>query len=285
MGNGIVFGFETYFDAGLNKIVPWATAAVARSLPLVQERFGSYAEFGGAGIADILGPRFSASKVIEASWLETTLLLNRGDHFEVSPLPAEAQFSPAFGLGVADFDGDGHEDVFLAQNFFAVDGDTSRYDAGRGLLLAGDGRGGFRPVPGQESGLKVYGEQRGAATGDYDGDGRVDLVVAQNGAETKLYHNTGAKPGLRVRLRGPAGNPDGAGATLRLAHGDTMGPAREIHAGSGYWSQDCAVQVLAGTLPARVWTRWPGGRTNLIEVPAGTREVTIAADGKATLVK
>src|SRR5204863_1697229 len=131
--------------------------------------------------------------------------------------------------------GDGNEDIFLSQNFFAVDGDTSRYDAGRSLWLAGDGQGQFRAVPGQKSGLKVYGEQRGCALCDYDGDGRPDLVVTQNGAETKLYHNVGAKPGLRVRLKGTAGNPAGVGAVLRAKFRDRYGPAREVHAGSGYW--------------------------------------------------
>jgi hypothetical protein len=100
-------------------------------------------------------------------------------------------------------------------------------------------------VAGPESGVTVYGEQRGAALADYDGDGRVDLAVTQNGAETKLFRNEGAIPGLRVRLRGPLGNPSGIGAVLRLVFGQRMGPAREIHAGSGYWSQDSVVQVLA----------------------------------------
>ena len=113
----------------------------------------------------------------EADWLETTALLNRGDHFEARVLPLEAQLAPGFAVCVADYDGDGNEDVFLSQNFFAVNADTSRYDAGRGLLLQGDGQGGFRAVPGQESGIKVYGEQRGAAVCDFDGDGRTDLVV------------------------------------------------------------------------------------------------------------
>ena len=70
---------------------------------------------------------------------------------------------------------------------------------------AGTARGASEPVPGQESGIKVYGEQRGAALCDYDHDGRMDLVVTQNGDQTRLFHNVGAKPGLRVRLVGPAG--------------------------------------------------------------------------------
>jgi hypothetical protein len=54
----------------------------------------------------------------------------------------------------------------------------------------------------------VYGEQRGAVLCDFDGDGRVDLAVNQNGAEIKLYQNVPGKPGLRVRLNRPPGNLD-----------------------------------------------------------------------------
>src|SRR6185503_10778294 len=109
---------------------------------------------------------------LTASTLATTVFLNRKGRLEAIPLPAEAQFAPTFGVCVADFDGDGREDLFLAQNFFAFGVEDSRLDASRGLLLRGDGKGGFVAVPGQTSGIKVDGEQRGAAVADFDRDGR-----------------------------------------------------------------------------------------------------------------
>jgi len=195
------------------------------------------------------------------------------------PLPREAQFAPAFGIAVGDFDNDGNEDVFLAQNFFATLHNTSRYDAGRGLWLKGDGAGNFTPVSGQESGVKVYGEQRGCALSDYDHDGRVDLVISQNGAATKLYHNVGAKPGYRVRLKGPEANPAGIGAAIRLYFGERAGPVRELHAGSGYWSQDSAVQVMGSPEPpTRIWVRWPGGKTVTKDLAPNTREIEVSSN-------
>jgi hypothetical protein len=94
---------------------------------------------------------------------------------------------------VADFDGDGKQDLFLAQNVFAVHPETSRFDAGRGLLLRGQGDGRFTAVPGQESGILIYGEQLNAASCDYNHDGRVDLAVTQTGAQTRLYKNVWAQ--------------------------------------------------------------------------------------------
>jgi hypothetical protein len=101
-----------------------------------------------------------------------------------------------------------------------------------------------------------------------------------------LFRNAKARPGLRVKLAGPPGNPDGIGACVALMTGARRGPAREVHGGSGYWSQDSAVQVLATPdSPMQIWVRWPGGKETTNAVPADARSLLLKADGTVTLVR
>jgi hypothetical protein len=192
-----------------------------------------------------------------------------------------AQMAPAFAPVVADFDGDGKEDVFLSQNSFATHRETGRLDSGRGLLLLGDGTGDFTALSPNESGLALTGEQRGAAVADFDEDGRPDLAIAQHGAPVKLFRNRGGTAGRRIRLVGPAGNRSAIGAQVRLKVADRVGPAREIHAGSGYWSQDSSVLVFApSATPPLLWVRWPGGRVTETPLPLEPRECTVDSSGR-----
>jgi hypothetical protein len=257
---------EAQYDDRLRAIAPLMSLdRLLGVLPALRFGTRSFAAYANEPIQQVLGPAMS-----------------RAARLDPVPLPTEAQLAPAFYAGVADFDGDGKEDLFLSQNFFPMEMGTPRYDGGRGLLLLGDGAGGLEPVPGQVSGILVYGDQRGAAFGDFDGDGRVDLAISQNGSQTKLYHNEAAKPGLRVRLIGPPGNPRAIGAVVRVEYGERKGPAREVHGGSGYWSEDGAVQVLGlDGVPSAVWVRWPGGRTADVPVPSGAREITVRLGGES----
>ena len=281
-GDGIVLVIESHFGHAMHQLVPErGLSCSSTAMPFIKRITPTYQAFGGSGIGDIYGDKLKDAPSLYANTLEHLVLLNRGDHFEAAPLPAEAQRAPAFGVTVADFDGDGKEDIFLSQNFFAAQIETPRIDAGRGLLLKGDGQGHFTPVPGQLSGLAIYGDGRGAAAGDFDRDGRMDLAVAQNGAATKLYRNIRATPGLRVHLAGPDGNVTGLGAQVAVVFASgRRGPVREIHGGSGYWSQDSSAVVLSAPEPAaKIQVRWPGGKETSSEIPVGAVELTISGDG------
>jgi hypothetical protein len=280
-GDGSFDIIETHFEQALKKIVPERPLTVlGKAMPFLRERFPTHQAFSTAGIEELLGPAVKSAQSLRANWLESTVFLNRGDHFEPVVLPAQAQFSPSFGIAASDFDGDGFVDLVLGQNFFAVQPLTPRYDAGRALFLKGNGKGGFTAVSSLGSGLRVDGEQRGVAMADYDHDGRMDVVITQNSGETKLYHNAIGTAGLRVQLKGPPENIDAIGASCRWIAGGKTSPRFEIHAGSGYWSQDSFTLILPRSpVEAEVEVRWPKGLQTLTKVPAQSREVLIRFDG------
>ena len=249
-------------------------------LPWLRESFPTHAAFSEATVPALFGTRTNGLRMYSASTLDSMLFLNRGAVFEAVPLPMEAQIAPAFCPVVADFDGDGNEDLFLSQNLYGVHSSLARLDGGRGLVLLGDGQGHFRVLRPEESGVQMYGEQRAAAVADVDLDGRVDLAVAQNDTETKLYMNSTGKPGLRVRLGKEPKDPSILGAKLRVGHAGRWGPVREIRAGGGYLSQDSLMPVMAVfSTNSELQVQWPGGRITVSALPANAREVVVSSDG------
>ena len=257
--------------------VPWREwSAVREALPFAAETVPTHEAYGRGGLPGLLGAHGTGARRVESRWHASTVFLNRGDRFEIRPLPTEAQWAPAFGITAADFDGDGNQDLFLAQNFFGVDAETSRHDAGLGLLLAGDGAGGFRALSPAASGIVLPGEGRGSAAGDLDLDGRIDLVVTQQAGPTALLRNRGGRPGWGLRLEQPGPNPMAIGAVVRAEFGGSSGPAIEVRAGSGWWSQDSSRILITGTrAPTAVHIRWPGGPTQRHAWSQNVREMRI----------
>lgn len=256
--------------------------ALAYAMPYVRRRMRSFDQFASSSLEEIVGPRLPEAPYKEVNTLSSMVFLSEGQgqqlRFQGHALPLAAQLSPGFAASAADFDGDGNEDVFMSQNFFATQTETPRLDAGRGVWLRGNGTGQFKAIPGQLSGIKVYGEQRAAPVADFNEDGRVDVMVTQNGAATKLYRNVAGRPGLRVRLKGNDGNNRGIGATVRLRYANgEHGPARIVGGGSGYWSQNALVQVMGrGSRQVEaVQVKWPGEGTTVAPVPEGAAEVTV----------
>jgi hypothetical protein len=243
--------------------------ALASGMPFLWEGTPTHKAFSETSVASLLGDRLSRMRKAEATTLASTVFFQRARRFIAMPLPPETQWAPAFDVKVADLNGDGREDIFLTQNFFATRPGLPRLDGGCGLWLRGAGGTNLIAVPAMESGIRVFGEQRGAAFADFDRDGRVDVVVSQNGGATKVFRNEGGAPGWRVRLKGPPGNPHGLGARVRLQHGGQWGPWREFHGSSGYQSFNSAVEILATPqVPHAIEVCWPGGkRTSITRIP------------------
>lgn len=252
-------------------------ARLGAAVPAIRRRFATHAEFADASTMEVLGPDSARTARIGVTTYDHLVLMNRGARFEARPLPAMAQWAPAHGVAVADFDGDGREDLFLAQNLFPTEIGTPRLEAGVGLVLLGDGRGGFRALRLSESGVVIRGDQRGAGVADFDADGRPDLAVAQNAGPTTLWKNVTGRPGLRVRLVGSGPeNPTAVGALVRLEGEGWVGPVRPITLGGGYWSSGSLTQVLADRrVPRSVWVRWPSGQEVRFPLSGNVREVLL----------
>jgi len=271
---------EAYFALDSGKEVPRRSLnALGRAFPFLAGQFPTHQAFAQAGIDDVLNTLPFPPATVAASTLASTLFLNSPTGFVAVPLPPEAQFAPAFGLAVTDADADGHQDLFIAQNFFGMRIEWPRCDAGRGLWLRNDGSGRFAAISASTSGVVVLGEQRGTALGDFDGDGQPDLAVGQNGAATTLWKNSTTASALRIELAGPTGNPAGFGVTVRPRYGNLDGPSQEIRASAGYWSKDSASVFFAGPRrPTELRLRWPGGLKQSVPVPATSNRLRLTVN-------
>lgn len=235
-------------------------------------RMENHEEFANSSMKEILGDHYEQTSFKEINTLDHMVFLNRGDHFEAVPLPKVAQLSAGFHVGVSDVDNDGNEDLFLSQNFFAFPTDQSRIDAGRGLVLLGNGEGNFKAMSGTESGIKIYGEQRGAALSDFNQDGKVDLAVSQNGSNMKIFLNQTEKRGIRVTLEGPHSNRNGIGSGIRLVfENGEKGPLREIQSGSGYWSQNSFTEIMGtgNKTVKEIEIKWYDGTIERTDIVSG----------------
>jgi hypothetical protein len=112
-------------------------------------------------------------------------------------------------------------------------------------------------------------DSRGVAVADFDGDGRLDLVINNNNETPVLYLNNLRKSGRGLALKlvgGPGSNRDAVGACVRLtAGGKTM--TRHVEAGSGYASQSMLpVHFGLGAAEAveGVEVCWPSGQVQRI---------------------
>ena len=174
-----------------------------------------------------------------------------------------------WGACLADFDNDGHPDLFQTNGWLGGYGEGAddeepgiaefREDPSRLFMSNGDGTFTERAA---ELGIIHTGQGRGVVCADYDGDGRVDILVANHGAAPTVYRNvfeTGHR-WLAIDLAGRHGNPQGVGArvTVRTASGAQV---QEVRLGGAYLSQAPPTLHFGlgrAEVVQSIEVRWPG---------------------------
>lgn len=184
----------------------------------------------------------------------------------------------AFGVKFLDFDNDGTLDIVVANghvqdNIAEVQGEAEYRQSSLLFRNKGGSPVLFEEVTGSvgaDLGKKIVG--RGLATGDYDNDGKIDVLIVDSEGKPLLLHNEGgpAHHWLGVRLVGAKSNRDGYGAalTLKTAGGKTL--YRLCRADGSYLSSsDPRVHFGLGTEEKieSLTVRWPSGRTETFDAP------------------
>ena len=176
----------------------------------------------------------------------------------------------SFGGGFFDYDNDGWLDLFIANGSVYPEIEKVTADIHYkqiNSLFHNGGKGKFAEVSKRSgSGFAQPHAGRGVAFADFDNDGRMDLVVADNGELPLLLHNDGAAGGtpnhfVNFRLVGTRSNRDAMGARIRVGAGG-MWQIREIAGGGSYLSQsDLRAHFGLGrsTSAEEVDIRWPSG--------------------------
>ena len=242
--------------------------AVGAEMPFVYEKFDTFRSYAEASLQEIFDNRLDDAITRKANTLSHALFMNDGKgHFAMTALPGLVQATTGYGITAADFDNDGHEDLYLVGNFRHMDHEFRQFSGGTSYWLRGRGDGTFQEVPSAISGLFVPYDGRGVAVSDYNQDGWVDIAVGVNDERLMLFQNGGieGRCAISLRLQGPPRNPTGVGAHITVTREDGTLTHREIQAGSGYFSQDSAIHLfgLATGKKARVQVRWPDQTTSV----------------------
>jgi hypothetical protein len=181
-----------------------------------------------------------------------------------SPVGRVSLLSLTFGAFFFDYDLDGLPDIFAANGHLEEDINKTQPKlqyAQLPLLFHNAGHGKFDSVAGAFAKPLVA---RGAAYGDFDGDGDLDVLISENNGPAHLYRNDGGNQNrwLQIRLVGTKSNRDGIGAAVRITSAQGS-QTQMVHSGSSYCSSsDLALTFGLGRDQAvnSVDIDWPDGK-------------------------
>mgnify|MGYP001577627126 FL=1 len=128
----------------------------SQQMPYVADKFKDYHSFASSKLIDILPEeKVDDAIVLEIKNFESIVLINNNGTLVRKSLPNEAQISPIKASLVLDINNDGNMDIITVGNHYGVEVETTRYDAGFGTVLLGDGNNEFKFISPIKSGFYV----------------------------------------------------------------------------------------------------------------------------------
>ncbi|HKE56242.1 MAG TPA: CRTAC1 family protein [Pyrinomonadaceae bacterium] len=185
-----------------------------------------------------------------------------------------------WGTRFIDVDNDGWRDIFVAQGHVldTIEESSSYLNYRQTPLLMRNTGKGFVNIT-DAAGLTKPLAARGAAFGDLDNDGDIDLVVAQvNGSPLILRNNGSKNHWLGIALTGSKSNRQGLGSRITVTDSTGSKQIFDVSTASSYLSaSDPRVLVGLGTKAAvqMVEVRWPSGAVQTVRNPPIDKYLTI----------
>ncbi|MGC1244309.1 MAG: VCBS repeat-containing protein [Chryseosolibacter sp.] len=215
--------------------------------PKFRRKFSFYKQYAKTTMDDLLNNEEKEDMLIlETNYTATSYIENLGSgKFKVKALPVEAQTAPVNGLIADDFNNDGYVDIMMIGNDYGNEVFAGRYDAFTGLILTGNGRGDFKPVPIEESGFFVNGD--GKSLVKISAGKQVLYLASQNRDSVKVFARPSSEQGFTFK-------PESSDAWAEALWPDGRKQKIEFYYGSGYLSQSTrAASIPAGVSEIRVY--------------------------------
>lgn len=227
-----------------------------------------FADIDGSGNPSIIVGNFSNDML--------ALFRNQGKGLFIDQAPSSnigqaTMLSLTFGLFFFDYDLDGKPDFFMANGHVADDINKVQPKityAMKPQLFSGEGKAKFTETTaraGRPFQRAVVG--RGAAYGDYDNDGDLDILLTTNGGPAYLLRNDNGNQARFARFKtvGDKSNRDGIGAKITVILADGSKQWQTVHSGSSYCSQSelpLTFGLNRNDKITRVEIEWPSGKAD-----------------------
>ncbi len=247
----------------------------------------------GIGSRDLTGD--GLPEVVITSMGDQMMMINDGDgKMHAAPysigtyaarpyLGDDGRPSTGWHAEFGDLNNDGFDDLFIAKGNVDQMPSNPIHDPNNLLIQKPDGT--FEEM-GQVTGVGTTDRSRGAALADLNGDGRLDIIVANRRAPLEVWTNTTADAGrwLAINLRLEGANRRAVGAIVELRLDDGRVLTQENTIGGGHASGEALPLHfgLGASNTATIRVIWPDGSTSeWVEVAAGaTIEVSPGQSGK-----